>query len=292
MTDAVLRIQAHLTDRDHLLLGWLYDHGLLTSFQIAHALFPTVDYAQKRLRKLVALGVLGRFRPQKPDGGSYPYYYVLDQLGVDVVAAQRGEDIPRRDQARTRRWHLTRRANLPHLLATNQFFVDLAGHARTHPDTALRRWWSAAQCQRTGAFAADNDDAQMRAYTPRVRPDGHGIWREGTREVPFLVEVDRHTEPLWKLVNKLDGYTDLANRSGWVWPVLFWLDSPLREQHLHQKLTDERITWPVATAVADNPAHAGKSPAEAVWWLHQYRGGLLRLADLAHTVIDLRQQRA
>ena len=47
--------------------------------------------------------VLDRFRPQKPGGGSYPYYYVLDQLGFDVVVGQRDEPIPRRNPARLRR---------------------------------------------------------------------------------------------------------------------------------------------------------------------------------------------
>src|SRR5690349_9687079 len=93
MTDHVLRVQSALTDRDHVLLGWLADHGVLTTAQIAHALFPSLDFAQERLRKLTTLGVLARFRPQRPDGGSYPYHYVLDQLGVDVVSAQRGDDI-------------------------------------------------------------------------------------------------------------------------------------------------------------------------------------------------------
>src|SRR5262249_43427983 len=176
MTEPMMRVQSALTDRDHVLLGWLYDHGVLTSFQIAHALYPSVDFAQKRLRKLTATGLLARFRPQKPDGGSYPYHYVLDQLGTDVVAVQRGDELPRRDQARKRRWQLTNRANLPHLLGLNQFFIDLAGHARTHPDTALLRWWSTARCQQPGAFAADEDDIHQRIYRATVRPDGHGIW--------------------------------------------------------------------------------------------------------------------
>lgn len=99
-SDLLLRSQAGLTDRDHTLLGWLADHGVLTSFQIAHALYPSLDFAQRRLRTLTQRDILGRFRPQKPDGGSYPYHYVLDQLGVDIVASQRGDDTPRRDQAR------------------------------------------------------------------------------------------------------------------------------------------------------------------------------------------------
>jgi hypothetical protein len=294
----VLRIQSRLTDRDHILLGWLADHGVLTSAQIAHALFPSLDFTQRRLRALTAQGVLGRFRPQKPDGGSFPYHYVLDQLGVLIVATQRGDELPRADQARRRRWHLTSRANLPHLLGTNQFFIDLAGHARTHPGTKLERWWSAARCQQRGAFAADGDDVLALAYTARIRPDGHGLWTEnqpnggqtGRRRlsVPFFLEYDTGTEPLPRLVDKLDGYTRLAHRTGRIWPVLFWLHSAARQHHLHQRLTDAGVGYPTATAVRDHTAYNGRTPAEAVWWLHRHPGRLLRLAELAATVTDTR----
>lgn len=190
MTDPVLRIQSQLTDRDHVLLGWLADHGVLTSFQIAEALFPSLDYAQERLRKLIRLGLLDRFRPLRAEGGSYPYHYVLAQLGVEVVSAQRGEELPRRDRARRRRGHLTNRANLPHLLGVNGFFTALAGHARTRTGCHLARWWPAARCQRMGEFAEEHDDINVRAYIPRSRPDGHGIWVEGGRSVSFFLEFD------------------------------------------------------------------------------------------------------
>ncbi|MDW5330666.1 replication-relaxation family protein [Plantactinospora sp. KLBMP9567] len=281
MADPVLRVQSQLTTRDLVLLGWLADHGVLTSFQIAHALFPSVDYAQERLRALTQeLGVVDRFRPQRPDGGSYPYHYVLAQLGVEVVAAQRGDELPRKDRARKRRWHLTQRANLPHLLGVNGFFTDLAGHARTHPGNALLRWWPAARCQQTGAFAEPGDDVTAFAYTPRSRPDGHGIWTEDGQRVPFFLEYDLGTErPLSRLVDKIHGYHDLAHITGRFWPVLFWLPSPLRERHLHQELAAAGVRYPVATAV--HREATGKSPAEAVWRLHRAAVPPLRLADLA-----------
>jgi hypothetical protein len=282
MTEPVLRIQSHLTTRDHVLLGWLADHGVLTSFQIAHALFPSLDFAQERLRKLTNLKVLARFRPQKPDGGSYPYHYLLDQLGTDVVAAQRGEPVPRRDQARLRRWHLTNRANLPHLLGTNQFFTDLAGYARIHPDASLDRWWPASRCQQMGAFRdPDEDDVQILAYRATIRPDGHGIWTEAGRRVRFFLEFDNNTMQLARLVEKVFGYQDLARVYNKVWPVLFSLHSATRERHLHEQLSDAGIWYPVATVARDEPARPGRSPAEAVWWLHHDGGGPLRLADLA-----------
>lgn len=279
MIDPVLRVQSQLTDRDHVLLAWLADHGVLTSFQLAYALFPSLDYAQERLRKLVRLRVLDRFRPQKPDGGSYPYHYVLAQLGVEIVSAQRGADLPRRDQARRRRWHLTNRANLPHLLGTNGFFTALAGYARTHSGCALARWWPAAHCQQMGAFAEDSDDVHIRTYTPTARPDGHGIWSEGGRSVAFFLEFDTGTErPLSRLADKLDGYANLARVTGRVWPVLFWLPSTARERHLHQAFTESGVRYPAATAVHGDGA---ANPAEAVWWLHRRPGAPVRLVDLS-----------
>jgi protein involved in plasmid replication-relaxation len=92
MEEDLLGVQAHLTDRDHLLLGWLADHGVLTTFQIAHALYPSRDFAQRRLKRLWQdKHLLGRFRPFRAEGGTYPYHWLLSQLGTDVVATQRCE---------------------------------------------------------------------------------------------------------------------------------------------------------------------------------------------------------
>ena len=282
MKDRLLRVQSQLTDRDYVLLGWLADHGLLTTVQIAAALFPSLDFAQERLKKLIELDVLDRFRPQRAHGGSYPYHYVLSQLGVEVMSAQRGEPLPRRDQARQRRWHLTERANLPHLLGVNGFFTALAGHARTHPGTELARWWPAARCQRMGAFAGDSNDINIRTYTPRSRPDGHGIWAADDSRVPFFLEYDTGTErPMSRLVDKLDGYLDLARVIGRVWPVLFWIPNPERERHLHHELTAAGVRYPVATAV-----HDAGNPAQAVWWLHRRVGAPLALAELGDRNAD------
>jgi hypothetical protein len=279
MEEDLLRIQAHLTDRDHILLGWLADHGVLTSFQIAHALYPSVDFAQRRLRALSQTkGLLGRFRPFRAEGGTYPYHYLLSQLGTDVVAAQRGEEIPRRDQARRRRWYLTNRANLPHLLGVNQFFTDLAGYARAHPEAMLERWWPAARLTSMSGFMEPGDSPTLLVRTPRVRPDGHGIFTEHERRVPFYLEYDTGTEPLPVLIAKLDGYEDLARATRRVYPVLFWLHSRVREQHLHQRLSDAGIRYPVATAVREPTA--GTNAAEAVWWLHGHPGAPRRLTDL------------
>ncbi|GAA3284067.1 replication-relaxation family protein [Dactylosporangium vinaceum] len=272
MDDPVLRVQFRLTDRDRTLLGWLYDHGVLTSFQISAALFPSLDFCQRRLRTLTGLRLIQRFRPHRPDGGSYPYHYVIAQLGAETIAAARGERPPRREHARTehRRWtagHL-----LAHRLGVNQFFTGLAAHARTHPRTELAAWWSESTCRRPGAFVRPGDPALLHAYQPRVRPDGYGEWREDNVTVPFFLEYDTGTEPLYTLVNKLDGYTDLARALGRVWPVLFWLHSPARERNLQHLLTDQPVAVPVATGHrAGTPLPAGEvwAVAHTGWYRHR-----------------------
>jgi hypothetical protein len=278
LVDPVLRVQSQITDRDCILLDWLAEHGVLTSVQIAQALFPSLDYAQERLRALVDLRVLERFRPNRAGGGSFPYHYVLAQLGLEVIAAQRGEHLERgyRDRARRRRWQLTNRANLAHLVGVNDFFTALAGHARTRPDCELARWWSARQCQQVGVFATAGAGVEQRLYTPKSRPHGHGVWVEDGSRVSFFLEYDTGTErPVSRLVDKIDGYQDFPRFIGQVWPVLFWLPGPARERRLHEELTDAGVRYPVATAI-----HGAGNPAEAVWWLHRRQGRRLRLAEL------------
>ncbi|MCA2216902.1 replication-relaxation family protein [Jidongwangia harbinensis] len=289
-----------------MLLGWLADHGVLTTEQIAAGLFPSVNFAQRRLRELMSKQLIDRFRPQRPDGGSYPYHWVLAQLGSDVMASQRGEPMPRRDHARLRRWHLTSRANLPHLLGVNEFFTQLAAHARTHPGAALSRWWSAARCQQAGAFtghvrSGGRVDGTALAYRPTVRPDGHGIFTDQGASTAFFLEYDTGTEPLSRLVGKVGGYHDLARVTGRLWPVLFWLPGPARERHLHDALNSARTGYPTATAVH---GHSGRAPATdhrveepghpagPVWWLHQHRGGALTLAELSTAITDLARDAA
>lgn len=298
VSEPLLRVQYRLTGRDLVLLGWLADHGTLTTPQIAHALYPSLGFAQRRLRKLMQAGVIDRFRPHRPDGGSHPYHYLLSQLGVDVVAAQRdAEDPPRRDQARRRRWLLTNRVNLPHLLATNQFFTDLAGYARTHPNTELTDWLSSQQCQQSRAFRDLEDDAELpyQIWGATVAADGHGIWTEhhpdgSSMRVRFFVEIDLGTEDLPRLVDKLDAYERFARTTGHVWPVLFWLGTTVRERHLHTRLAQRASFVPVATAARDLVAQEGTSPAEDVWWLHAQTEPRPRtLTDLAATVTRIRQ---
>ncbi|MHB8670715.1 MAG: replication-relaxation family protein [Acidimicrobiales bacterium] len=62
------------------------------------------------------------------------------------------------------------------------------------------------------------------------RPPGcYAARAEDGRRVEFFFEYDIGTESLGRLVDKLDGYADLAIAGGPAIPVLFWLQTTARE---------------------------------------------------------------
>ena len=137
-----MHVLGQLTNRDHVILDWLYDHKIMTTAQLARALFPSLDTAQERLRKLHLLGLLDRGR-YREGGGKHSWRCMLDHDGWAIVAAYRGDDPPpRRDKIRARNLNLVQSPKTEHLLGVNAFFTDLAGYARTHHGASLDRWWS------------------------------------------------------------------------------------------------------------------------------------------------------
>ncbi|SCF02403.1 Replication-relaxation [Micromonospora mirobrigensis] len=154
---------------------------------------------------------------------------------------------------------LSANPHLTHLLTTNEFFVRLTAHARQHPEARLDRWWSEAMTTK-----------QFRTITA----DGHGLWSVAHATVGLFLEADTGTEPLRsRVVTKLDRYAKLIRRGGPRYPVLFWLRSEQREEHLHQLLRGQHTDVPAATATH------GTDPAHAVW-LPIGATGRVRLADL------------
>jgi hypothetical protein len=274
--DRVLRLRARLSDRDLTLLDWLADHEVLTTVQITHALFGSVGFAQRRLLTLYRLGLVDRFRPLRPGGGSYPWHYVLGHVGAQFVAAGRDEPPPRPARTTERVRRIAASRLLDHQLGVNQLFVDLAAAARTRAGMRLERWWPAQRCAQPGAFS-------LGLVSP-IRPDGHGIWAQDGTRVAFFAEFDTGTEAHRVLVNKLAGYDQHVTAGGPAWPVLFVLTSLARERHLHEVLAagagPGRNLVPVATMARDALA-ADAGPADAVWLLHGAGDTPRRLIDLA-----------
>ncbi|HEY2673710.1 MAG TPA: replication-relaxation family protein [Rugosimonospora sp.] len=243
-THGLLAIYPHITTRDRELLQLLDDHQVLTTDQIHRLLFHARRTCQLRLGELRQLGLLERFRFARTGGGSQPWHWTLGHDGERFQAAAHNRTEPTTRSSRQRITRLSANPNLTHLLTANEFFVRLAEHARRHPQARLDRWWS--ETVATQQFL-------------KVRPDGHGLWSAADTTVGFWLEADTGTEPLGRVTAKLDGYARLAATGGPRYPVLFWVGSQAREEHLHRLLRQADAEVPTATATHD------ADPAEAVW---------------------------
>ncbi|MDG4829974.1 replication-relaxation family protein [Solwaraspora sp. WMMD1047] len=251
-----------LTPRDRLLLDLLDQHRTFTTDQLVDLAFGSIGRARNRLNTLHDRDILDRFRHyHRP--GSQAWRWTLGPVGAAILAAGRGEPLPRPAAVRDATARLAMSPTLAHLITVNGFFVALTGHARTHPGARLVRWWNEARCRE--------------ACGNLVRPDGHGVWADNGPAVPFWVEVDLGTETLRRVAGKLAGYAALPPRRAY--PVLFWLPTTARETNLHAHLRQAAVPdgVTVATAAADHAAPSG--PAGPVWRIvgHPDR---LRLTDL------------
>jgi len=259
---------ARLTDRDRHLLDLLDQHQTFTTDQLATLAFGSVGRARIRLGTLRDRGILDRFRHyQRP--GSQSWRWTLGPVGAAIIAAGRDQPAPRPATVREATARLAASPTLPHLLATNGFFVALAGHARDHDGARLARWWNEARCRAVCGNL--------------VRPDGHGVWHTGGRAVPFWLEMDLGTEVLSRVAGKLTGYAHLAGtRRGY--PVLFWLPTAAREANLHAHLDRTGVPDGLTVATATDEHTAGGTagtggPAEAVWRVAGHPGRVA-LADI------------
>jgi hypothetical protein len=173
-----LRAHSHLTGRDRDLLAMLDEHHVLRTDQVQRLFFTGLRRCRERLDVLRDLDLVDRFRFPRDGGGSETWKWTLGCTGACYQAATADRPAPteRAHQQHLRR--LSLRPDLPHLLATNEFFVRLhhaarqaaAAHGTTGqtptsgPGTSpvrLLRWWS----EQTSA-----------ARFHGVHPDGHGTW--------------------------------------------------------------------------------------------------------------------
>ncbi|TWG14531.1 protein involved in plasmid replication-relaxation [Actinoplanes teichomyceticus] len=250
-----------LTPRDRLLLDLLDQHKTFTTEQIHTLAFTSLARTRIRLGQLYTREILDRFRHyQRP--GSQSWRWTLGPIGAAILAAGRGATLPRPAAVRDATARIAMSPTLAHLVTTNGFFVALSAHARTDPAARLTRWWNEARCRE--------------AVGTVVRPDGHGVWHDDGRAVPFWLEADLGTETLSRVAGKLTGYAALPPARAY--PVLFWLPNGAREVNVHAYLTRSGVPdgVTVATAAADN---APDGPAGPVWRVAG-RGGRVTLADL------------
>ncbi|MDT4993760.1 MAG: hypothetical protein QOH97_3652 [Actinoplanes sp.] len=254
----LLAIYPHITSRDRQLLQLLDDHHVLTTDQVHRMLFLARRTCQIRLSELATLGLLERFRFARTGGGSQPWHWTLGHHGQRFQAAAHDRPEPTLRATRQAAQRVSANPHLGHLLLANEFFVRLTAYARRHDEARLDRWWS--------------ETITTKRYRT-ITADGHGLWAAGGTTVGCWLEADNGTEPLARVVAKLDRYAQLARRGGPRYPVLFWLGSGQREENLHALLRGLAAEVPYATATHD------ADPADEVW-LPGKAIARVRLADL------------
>ena len=234
-----------VTSRDKRICLDIYEHRFLTTHQARRLHFTGAPRARNRLHTLWKLRVLDRFQPERPTG-SHPFFYVLDEVGIHIVAAQLG--LAPKKLAYDREGALAQ-VYSPHLLhhtEVNDFFTRLAEDARGKPSPRLRIWLGERGCRQV--------------WRDLVRPDGYGVLEARGRQVSFLLELDGGTEIRSRLARKLDACADLAGTPESPDALVFCFPSSEREASARAILEDPGIV--VATGVLQDHL---RDPLGEVW---------------------------
>jgi hypothetical protein len=266
-----MRARSHLTTRDWRILELLDEHRVLTAPQLCDLAFHHPTTARHRLQVLYRLKVVNRFRPppERLGGGSAPFHYVLDRYGALLLTQQRAvaDDHLHDDSlfAELGRARLERRLawlnpdyllaiatsqRLRHQVAVNAFFCALVRAARASDGRRELAEWQGERRARRHSAAYEH---------VCVRPDGYAVWCEDGDQLPFFFELDRGTEALDRLADKLDGYAQAEEAHQQPTWILVSLPSQQRERHAHQAmLTSAARTcrWPPPTAASQKPPAA------------------------------------
>jgi Replication-relaxation len=218
----IMSMSRWLTNRDREICHHIYDHSVLTATQISKLHFTTLRGAEKRLKQLYERRVLDRFQPHV-QLGSAPYHYILDELGMRVVAADRGLDLKRVRQRLQTDLDIPARSHLHHQLEVNDFFVTLIKACRdSQGHYEIGRWWSEKRCRD--------------AWKGIIHPDGLGELSCSRDSVTFLLELDRGSERGDRLADKLAPYRRFAAMRLGPEALLFLFSSFERELHARRSL--------------------------------------------------------
>jgi hypothetical protein len=236
----------------------LDEHATLTTDQLTALLFISAITCRHRLTVLRSFGFVERFIRRNEPGTPNIVCWVPGSMSARLTALAIGQNPPTARALRERQDRVYVNPALEHLLESNEFFVQLLAHRRSHQDTSLRRWWW--------------ERATAGAFGRRIHPDGHGVWTDGEREIGFFLELDRGTEPLGRLGDKLSSYRRLRAEGGPPYAVLFVLPSRTREQNLHRRLAGRPepglVVATTSPEAGDDPGRAGvaagrQRPAQA-----------------------------
>ncbi|MGH2705782.1 MAG: replication-relaxation family protein [Actinomycetota bacterium] len=247
-----------ITERDRTILAELLDHRVLTTHQIARMHFASPRRARRRLLKLYGLRVLDRFQTHSRTGSS-PLHYLVGEVGLILVAWERGLEVKELRARRERTLRLAASPRLAHLVEVNDFFSLLVKACRGGEDQ-LVEWWSDTRC--------------ASHWRGLVRPDGLGALRSRRGIVRFFVEVDRGSEPLGKVGDKLASYQRVSGFEDVPGLLLFTFPSERREAEARKVLYEIGIT--VATSTRGRVHEDPLGPI----WLQLRAGSRVRLLEI------------
>jgi Replication-relaxation len=191
--EEILKLASHLTERDRNIAKDCFEFRVLTTSQITRLYFTGSRTASARLDILYRLRVLDRFRPSVPMGdGTAPYHWILDEAGALIVADLLGRDRAELGWRHSVATSIAASQNLAHHVEVNEFFTRLATEANA-AGGALSEWYGERTCHRV--------------FSGKVVPDGWGVLSLPRRApLHILVELDRGSEPSWRLRKKAEDY--------------------------------------------------------------------------------------
>jgi hypothetical protein len=224
-------VSQRITRRDKSICIDSFEHRFLTTHHAHRLHFTSHARARDRLRKLYNMRVLERFRPQA-DTGSHPFYYVLDDIGIAIVAAHRGVDAKELPYDKHKALSLVYSPRLAHMTEVNDFFTVLA-HKSNTSSARLTSWLSERAC--------------AARWKGLVYPDGCGVVKTPEAALSFFLELDGGTESGPRLADKLHGYAQMIGMPDCPSALLFCFPSRERESHARKSLHDCGIT--IASAV-------------------------------------------
>jgi len=264
-----------VTPRDGAILrdAWLFRY--LTAAQLNRLHFGHLKIAQRRLRKLVALDLIARFRlPSAAPLGDQRWIYCLSRRGAREVAASEN-------------------------LAPNEVLAPFhaptaLGYLAHHESLTDVRIWFREACLERGfshrfvpAYEEVRDGGRQRRRVcmqlgaAQYIPDGvFTIDRPGGRSALFVLEIDRGTEPLRRATGSsvqaklvlfrtafdegLSAYADLFG-SAFRGARLLWVvpDEKRRRAILDQAATEDLS--PVVWATGQEHMRSSGSLAAAIW---------------------------
>jgi hypothetical protein len=254
MGESIMRVQAGLTQRDLVLLGWLADHGVLTTEQIAAGLFPSVNFAQRRRRELMSKQLVDR----------------SDRSALTAARIRIAAHARTHPGAALGRWWSAARcqqagAFTDHIRAGDR--VDgtaLAYRPTVRPDGH-------------GIFTDQGTStAFFLEYDTGTEPLSRLVDKVGGYH-----DLARVTGRLWPVLFLLPGPArerhlhDALNSARTGYPTATAV-------HGHSSRA------PATGLRAEEPGH----PAGRVWWLHQHSGGARTLAELSTAITDLARDAA